>query len=84
MYKIVHYYKEMVAGKSVKEEVVKGDEFRLRRNALHYILDIVQSDYREEGWGTEPIVGGINCYKSEKLENGSHKIMIVRVKVEKV
>ena len=82
MYKIVRYYKETI-GKSVVKQVVEEDEFRLRRNALHYVLDIVQNDYREDGWGTEPIVGGINCYKSEKLESGDRKIMEVRVKVEK-
>ena len=82
MYQIVYYYKETI-GKKISEEIVKGDEFRLRRNALHYILDIVQSDYREDGWGTESIVGGINCYKSEKKDNGDRKIMEVRIKVEK-
>ena len=83
MYRIVYYYKETV-GTTVKEErVVKGNEFRLRRTALHYILDIIQSDYREDDWGTEPIKGGINCYKSEKLENGDRKIMEVKIEVEK-
>ena len=82
MYQIVYYYKETI-GNKVKEEVVEGNEFRLRRNALHFVLDIEQSDYRDNAWGTEPIVGGINCYKSEKLENGDRKIMEVRIKVEK-
>ena len=82
MYKVVHYYKETI-GKAIKLDMVEGDEFRLRRNALHYILDIIQNDYREDGWGTEPIVGGINCYKSEKTEEGDRKIMEVRIKVEK-
>ncbi len=82
MYRIVYYYKETV-GTTVKEEVVEGDEFRLRRNALHYVLDIIQNDYREDDWGTEPMVGGINCYKSVKTESGDRKIMEVRIKVEK-
>ena len=73
----------MIVGKSVKEETVEGDEFRLRRNALHYVLDIVRRDLMDDGWGTEPIVGGINCYKSEKLEEGNRKVMELRVKVEK-
>lgn len=82
MYKVVYYYKETI-GKTVNEQVIEGDEFRLRRNALHYVLDMVQSDYREDDWGTEPIIGGINCYKSEKLESGDRKIMEVKIKVEK-
>ncbi len=83
MYQVVYYYKEMIVGKSVKEEVVEGAEFKLRRNALHYVLDIVKSDLIENGYGTEPIVGGIYCYKSERLEEGSRKIITVRVVVEK-
>lgn len=82
MYQVVYYYKETV-NTTVKEEVVEGSEFRLRRNALHFVLDIEQSDYRNNGWGTEPIVGGINCYKSEKTESGDRKVMEVRIKVEK-
>ncbi len=83
MYKLVYYYKEMIVGKSVKEKVIEGTEFKLRRNALHYVLDIVRSELMEDGYGTEPIVGGINCYKSERLEEGNRKIMEVIVKVEK-
>lgn len=82
MYQIVYYYRETV-GKTVKEQIMEGIEFKLRRNALHYILDVIQSDYREEGYGTEPIVGGINCYKSEKTEGGEIKIIEERVVVVK-
>lgn len=82
MYRVFYYYKETI-GKEVEEKVIEGADFRLKRNALHYIFDICQSDFREDGYGTEPIVGGINCYKSEKTENGDRKIMEVRVKVEK-
>ena len=48
MYQVVYYYKGTV-GKATELDVVEGDEFRLRRNALHYILDIIQNDYREDG-----------------------------------
>lgn len=82
MYQVVYYYKETI-GETVEEKVIEGAEFRKRSNALHYVLDIVQSDFREDGYGTEPMVGGINCYKSEKTENGDRKIYEVRVKVEK-
>lgn len=82
MYTIIYYYRE-TEGESVVEREYHGDEFRLRRDALHYVLDIVQSDYREDGYGTEPIVGGIKCYKSKKTENGDRKIMEVKIKVEK-
>lgn len=82
MYRIIYYYKETV-GKTIKEQIMEGAEFKLRRNALHYILDVIQKDYREEGYGTEPIVGGINCYKSEKTEEGERKIIEERIVAEK-
>ncbi len=82
MYQIVYYYKETI-GKTIKEQIMEGQTFRLRKNALRYVLDIIQSDYREEGYGTEPIVGGINVYKSEKTEGGERKVIEERIKVEK-
>lgn len=82
MYQLVYYYTE-TTGNEVIEKEYHSNEFRLRRNAMHYLLEIVQSEYREEDFGTEQIVGGINCYKSEKTENG-RKIIEVKIKVEKV
>ena len=83
MYQLVYYYKETTGSEVVEKEYSIGN-FRLRRNALHYLLEIVQSDYRAGGYGTEQIVGGINCYKSEKIDNGERKIIEVKIKVEKV
>ena len=83
MYAIIYYYKETGDQAVIEKEYHRGEVFRLRGNALHYVLNIVQSEYRNDGWGTEAIVGGINCYKSEKLESGNRKIMQVRVVVEK-
>lgn len=83
MYQLVYYYRETTSSEVIEREY-HSNEFRLRRNALHYLLEIVQSEYREEGFGTEQIVGGINCYKSEKIDNGDRKIIEVKIKVEKV
>lgn len=82
MYQIVYYYKE-TEGRKVVEREYHSDKFRLRRNALHYVLDVVQNDYREDGYGTEPRVGGIFCYKSEKTDKGDRKVIEVHIKVEK-
>ena len=82
MYQVIYYYKETV-GKVVVLNEVKRNIFRLRKNALHYILEIIQNDYRKDGWGTEPIKGGISCYKSVKTDNGDRKIMEVKIVVEK-
>lgn len=82
MYQLAFYFR-VTTGSEVVEREYRINEFRLRRNALHYLLEIVQSDYRADGYGTEQIVGGINCYKSEKTENGDQKIIEVKIKVEK-
>ena len=89
MYQLVYYVKrtESLSSKEQKYNKYKsGDsaKFRLRKNALHYVREIVQSYYREEGFGTEEIVGGINCYKSEKTAQGDRQITEITVKVEKV
>lgn len=83
MYQLVYYYRETTGNKVIEKEYRNKFEFRLRRNALHYLLEIIQNEYRENGYGTEQIVGGINCYKSEKTENGDRKIIEMRIKVEK-
>lgn len=86
MYQLVYYYTETTGSEITKKKYQSGDsaKFRLRKNALHYVREIVQSYYREEeGYGTEEIVGGINCYKSEKVGNGKRKITELTVKVEK-
>lgn len=83
MYQLVYYYRETTGNEVIEKEYRNKFEFRLRRNALHYLLEIIQSEYRENGYGTEQIVGGINCYKSEKTDNGDRKIIEMRIKVEK-
>lgn len=83
MYAIVYYYKETEGLTNKEKEYHRGEVFRLKRNALHYVLDIVQQDYRNLGFETEPIVGGIYCYKSEKTAQGDRKITKIMIKVEK-
>lgn len=82
MYTLVYYYRE-TTGSEVIEREYHSDEFRLRREALHYLLKVVQSDYREDGYETIQIVGGINCLKNEKTAQGDRKIIKVKIKVEK-
>ena len=56
---------------------------RLRQAGINPYL-AMQNDYRKEGYGTEPVVGGISCYKSEKTSKGKRVITEVIIKVEKV
>ena len=60
-----------------------GEFFGLRRNALHYLFDIIQSEYRERGYATEIRAGSLYCYKSDKHAQGDRKIIEILIKVEK-
>lgn len=83
MYTLVYYVTNKKDGKVFKNQYV-GEEYRLRRNAIHYLREIIQSDYRENGYATEVRVGGIFCYKSKLTEKGEREIKEVLIKVEKI
>ena len=86
MYKL-NYYGRSIADNENKEQKFEyfgmGEFFRLRRNALHYLFDIVQSEYRERGYATEVRVGSLYCYKSDKTDKENRKIIEILIKVEK-
>ena len=86
MYKL-NYYGRSIADNTDKEQKFEylgmGEFFRLRRNALHYLFDIVQNEYRERGYATEVRVGSLYCYKSDKTDRGNRKIIEILIKVEK-
>lgn len=86
MYKL-NYYSKSIADNANKEQKFEyngeGETFRLRRNALNYLFDIVQSEYRERGYATEKRVGSLYCYKSEKTAKGDRRVMEILIKVEK-
>lgn len=88
MYQIV-YYSRITENLNVERQEFQrrendNEKFRLRKTALHYVFECLEGFYRHLGYETEKIVGGINCYKSEKTDNGNRKITEVRVKVEKL
>lgn len=88
MYQIVYYNRITENLNAESQEFQrrenKNEKFRLRRTALHYVFECLEGFYRNSGYATEKIVGGINCYKSEKTDNGNRKITEIRVKVEKL
>lgn len=84
MYTLVYYYRETRGSEVIEREFRYSDEYRLRRTALHYLLNIVQNDYREDGYETEVKVGSIYCYKSKRVSESERKIIEVLIKVEKV
>lgn len=86
MYKL-NYYARLTEGLANKEQRFEytgtGESFRLKRNALHYLFDIVQNDYRAMGYATEKRIGSLYCYKSEKTAEGDRRLMEIVIKVEK-
>ena len=86
MYKL-NYYNKLTTGLANKEQNFEytgtGETFRLRRNALHYLYDIVQSEYNAMGYATEKRIGSLYCYKSEKTDKGDRKVIEILIKVEK-
>lgn len=83
MYTLVYYVTKAKDGK-VFENEYESEKFRLRRNALHYLREIVQNDYKENGYATEERSGAIFCYKSKLTEKGERETEKVLIKVERV
>lgn len=86
MYKL-NYYRRSIADNADKEQKFEylgmGEFFRLRKNALHYLYDIVQNEYRKSGYATEVRVGSLYCCKSNKTDDGNREITEILIKVEK-
>lgn len=86
MYKL-NYYSKLTEGLASKEQNFEytgtGEKFRLRRDALHYLFDIVQNEYRAMNYGTEKRVGSLYCYKSEKTAEGDRRVIEILIKIEK-
>lgn len=78
----LNYYVTEREGSKVFETEYAGEEFRLRRDALHYLWGIVQNNYRECGYATSHFIGGLYCIKSEKNDKGERKVTEIRIKIE--
>lgn len=86
MYKLIYNYKETEDDKVlVEKEYFFGDTFRLKRYAVHYLLSIIQSEYKKEGYGTEQITGSaIHCCKTEVTTENRRKAIEWTIYVKKM
>lgn len=86
MYKL-NYYGRSITDNANEEQKIEnfgmGEIFRLRKNALHYLYEKVQSEYKERGYTTEVRAGSLYCYKSEKTAEGNRKVREILIKAEK-
>ena len=79
----INYHVTEKRGSQVFENEYINAEFRLRKDALNYLLGIVRKDYEECGYTTRARVGGIHCFKNTITENGEIEIEDVIIRIEK-
>ena len=83
MYQLV-YYVRRTEDEKVCENEYPGEEFRLKKNALHFLREISKECYIENGYAVEDVKSGLNCYKSKKNDKGVREMIETRVRIEKV
>lgn len=83
MYTLV-YYVRRTENEKVYENKYPGEEFRLKRNALHFLRGISKEGYIENGYSVEDVKNGLNCYKSKKNDKGVGETIETRVRIEKI
>lgn len=83
MYTLVYYVKRTESEK-VYENKYPGEEFRLKKNALHFMREISKQCYIESGYAVEDVKNGLNCYKSKKNAKEVREIIVTRVRIEKI
>lgn len=83
MYQLVYYVRRTEVEK-VYENEYPGEEFRLKKNALHFLREISKGCYIENGYTVEDVKSGLNCYKSKKNDKGIRETIETRVRIEKI
>lgn len=83
MYQLV-YYVRRTENEKVYENEYQGEEFRLKKNALHFLREISKECYIENSYAVEDVKNGLNCYKSKKNAKGVRETIETRVRIEKI
>ena len=83
MYQLVYYVRRTIDEK-VYENEYQGEEFRLKRDALHFLREISKECYIENGYTVEDVKNGLNGYKSKKNDKGVRETTETRVRIEKI
>ena len=82
MYTLVYHVKR-TEGEKVDENEYSGEEFRLKKNALHFLREVQKECYIETGYSVEDVKNGLNCYKSKKCDEGVRETIETHIRVEK-
>lgn len=91
MYRLVYNYRETTMGKNGKRDVVIereynfGDEFRLKKDAVHYLCKEIQNEYKETGYATEQISGvALKCIKTDITDEKKRVVIEWKISVKKL
>ena len=82
MYTLVYYVRKTKSEK-VYENKYPGEDFRLKKNALHFLREISKECYIENGYTVEDVKNGLNCYKNIKDSEGKRETIETRVRIER-
>lgn len=83
MYQLVYYIRRTEDGKVYKSEY-SGEDFRLKKNALHFLRELSKVYYIENGYTIEDVKNGLNCYKIKKNAEGVRETIEQRIRIEKI
>ena len=83
MYTLVYYVKR-TENETVYENKYPGEEFRLKKNALHFLRGTSKECYIDNDYIVEDVKNGLNCYKSKKNAKGVRETFETRVRIEKI
>lgn len=83
MYTLV-YFVRRTENEKVYENEYYGEEFRLKKDALHFMRGISRECYIENGYTVEDVKNGLNCYKSKKNAKEVRETIETRVRIEKI
>lgn len=84
MYTLNYYVTKREGSKVYETEYASNSKFRLRRDALHYLWEIIQKDYKKSGYATSRFVGGLYCIKSEKTDKDERIVTEISIKIDLV
>lgn len=83
MYTLVYYVKR-TENEKVYENKYLGEEFRLKRDTLHFLREISKECYIESDYTVEDVKNGLNCYKSRQNAKGVRETIETRIRIEKI
>lgn len=83
MYTLVYYVKR-TENEKVYENEYHGEEFRLKKDALHFMREISKKCYIENGYAVEDVKNGLNCFKSKENAEEVRETIEQRVRIEKI